>query len=291
MAAATQAAAQQQSPGPLLQALAVRLPHLPAPVAEAANKVLASRISLDRGAPAGAALKQAVLGSGVFLNAPVKTGAQPDLRQALTQLRGTLMAWLGDEIAPVAPVVRRPPPPTRGAMPRGQAPELPQAPEGSARDAGRSLLSQTEGALSRVKLMQLSTHGAEPARSGAAAAPTEWNLELPITLGHELAMAQIQINRDAKGKADPKEKNWRLRFAMKFSVLGEVGAQVTMVGKRTSIAIWADQEATAETLEAMLPELAPALVAKGLELVSLTVRRGVPRDENQPSGRLMDSMR
>lgn len=293
MAAATQAAAQQQSPAPLMQALAVRLPHLPAPVAEAATRVLANRVSLDRGAPTGDALKQAVLRSGVFLDAPVKTGAQPDLRQALTQLRGTLMAWLGDEIAPVAPVIRRPsPPPTRGAMPRGQAPELPQAPEGSAKEAGKALLSQTEGALARVKLMQLSTQGAEAARPGAAAAaPSEWNLELPMMLGHELAMAQVQIARDGKNKADPKDKNWRLRFALKFSVLGEVGAQVTMVGTRASVAIWADEDATAEMLESMLPELAPALTAKGLDLVSLSVRRGVPRDESQPAGRLMDSVR
>lgn len=291
LAATTQAAAQQQSPAPLLQALAVALPQLPKPVAEAAARVLAGRINLDRGAPTGDALKQAVLKSGIFVDTPAKTGSPPDLRQALTQLRGTLLAWLGDDIAPVAAVARRPPPPARGAVPRGQAPELPPQLEGGTREAGRSLLGQTEGALSRIKLMQLSAQPAEARPGGAMAAPGEWTLELPLILGRELAMAQIQIGRDDSGKAELKDKRWRLRFALKFSVLGEVGAQVSMVGARTSIAIWADEEATAETLEAMLPELAPSLAAKGLELVSLTVRRGVPRDETQPAGRLMDSTR
>ncbi|RYE87683.1 MAG: flagellar hook-length control protein FliK [Hyphomicrobiales bacterium] len=139
--------------------------------------------------------------------------------------------------------------------------------------------------------MQL-TSQPDLARSGAAlAAPSEWNLELPMLLGHQLAMAQIQIGREGKGKSDGKDKSWRLRFALNFSVLGEVGAQVAMVGTRASVAIWADEPATADALEAMLPELAPALTAKGLELISLTVRRGVPRDEALPAGRLMDSLR
>lgn len=290
MAATTQAAAQQQSPAPLLQALAVSLPHLPQPIAAAAARVLATRINLDRGMPTGESLKQAVLKSGIFLEAPAKPGSPPDLKQALGQLRGTLLAWLGDDIAPVAPVARRPPPPARGSLPRAQAPELPPSMEAGGKEAGKALLGQTEGALARIKLMQLGSHTAETARP-AIAAPGEWHLELPLMLGHELAMAQIQIQRDGKGKAEAKEKSWRLRFALKFSVLGEVGAQVTMVGLRTSIAIWADEEATAETLEAMLPELAPSLAAKGLELVSLTVRRGAPKDENQQAGRLMDSTR
>jgi hypothetical protein len=292
MAATTQAAAQQQSAAPLLQSLAAALPQLPTPVAEAAARVLTNRITLDRGAPSGETLKAAVLKSGVFLDAPAKAGTQPDIRQALGQLRGTLLAWLGDDIAPVAPITRRPapPPPARGSVPRGQAPELPQATDANAKEAGKALLSQTDGALSRIKLMQLSTQPAD-VRPAAIAAPSEWNLELPMMLGHELAMAQIQIGRDGKGKSDPKDKSWRLRFALKFSMLGEVGAQVAMVGTRVSVAIWADEEATAETLEAMLPELAPALTAKGLDLVALTVRRGVPKDEVQPAGRLMDSMK
>lgn len=293
MAATTQAAAQQQSAGPLLQTLVATMPHLPTPVAEAAARVLATRVNLDRGAPSGEALKSAVLKSGVFLEAPAKAGAQPDIRQALGQLRGTLLAWLGDDIAPIAPISRRPapPPPARGTAPRGQAPELPQQLQGDMKEAGKALLSQTEGALARVKLMQLSTQPAEAARPGAAmASPAEWNLELPMMLGHELAMAQLQIARDGKAKQDARDKAWRLRFALKFSVIGEVGAQVSMVGRRTSVAIWADEDATADVLEAMLPELAPALAAKGLDLVSLTVRRGPPKDEAVPAGRLMDAV-
>lgn len=293
MIATTQAAAQQQSAAPLMQALAVALPVLPKEVADAAGKVLATRVILDRGAPTGEGLKQAVLQSGVFIDPP-KSAGQSDVRRALTQLRGALLGWLGEDVAPVAAVTRRPPPPARGAVPRAQAAESPQAPvDGAAKDAGKTLLGQTEGALSRVKLMQLTSQPTDAARAGAApqAAPAEWNLEIPMLLGRELTMAQIQIQRDGKSKDDAREKHWRLRFALRFSVIGEVGAQVTMTGTRAAVAIWADEPNTAETLEAMLPELGPALSAKGLELTSLVVRRGAPREEAQPMGRLMDSRR
>lgn len=294
MVATTQAAAQQQSAAPLMQALAVALPVLPKDVADAAGRVLATRVVLDRGAPTGERLKQAVLQSGTFVDAP-KTAGQVDVRQALTQLRGALLNWLGDDIAPVAALTRRPAPPARGAIPRAQASDLPQPPaEGAAtKETGKALLSQTEGALSRLKLLQLTSQPTDAARPGAApqAAPAEWNLEIPMLLGRELTMAQIQIQRDGKGKTEARDKHWRLRFALKFSIIGEVGAQVSMTGTRAAVAIWADEPHTAETLEAMLPELGPALSAKGLELTSLVVRRGAPREEAQPVGRLMDSTR
>lgn len=286
---ATQAAARQQSAAPLLQALAADLPDLPPPVAQAALRVLAGRLNLDNGPPPAQAIKGAVIRSGIFLDPP-KPGTPPDARTALTQLRGALLAWLGDDIAPVAPVMRRPPPPSRGAPPRGQPPE-PAAAASSGKDAGKALLTQTEGALSRIRLMQLSSHAPDAARvASAPGVAAEWNLELPMMLGHELTMAHLQIARDGKPKADAKERGWRLRFALKFSVLGEVGAQIAMLGSETSVTLWAEQDETAAVLEDMLPELAGTLAAKGLQLATLRVRRGVPEGPAKPSGRLMDAL-
>jgi hypothetical protein len=293
MAAATaQAAGLQHSAGPLLDALAVHMPRLPTPVAEAAARVLAGRLSLDRGAPSGAALKAAVLKAGVLVSPAGQPGDPPDLKTALTQLKSALLGFLGDDIEPIVPVTRRPPPPARGAPPRAFAPDLPPPGGAEGKDAARSLLGQTDGALARLRLLQLTSHGNDVARPGAALpAPAEWNLELPLLLGRELAMAQIQIGRDGKAQGEARDRGWRLRFALKFSVIGEVGAQIAMVGKRTSVALWADEALTADMLEDMLPELAPALAAKGLELASLTVRRGAPREEARPMGQLMDSRR
>ena len=300
---ATQAAARQDSVAPLLANLAAlsgRMAALPPPVAEAAMRLLGARISLDRGAPDGETLKQSVLRSGVFLDAMSKPGApqppQPgDTKAALLALRTALNAWLGPELAPVAPVARRPPPPTRGAQPHGVKGELPTLPEGaSPKDSGRTLLGQAEAALSRLRLLQLSSLPQDAARAAApgAAGAAEWNLELPMLLGHELALMGVQIQRDGgRGRGEKRERGWRMAFSLSFAALGEVGAQVALYGSSASVSIWAEAPETAAALEEMLPELTPALMAKGLSVGSVRVRRGRPAPAHPQAGQLLDSVR
>lgn len=297
---ATQAAARQDSMAPLLQnlsALQGRLAEFPRPVVEVTLRLLAGRLNLDRGAPSGEGLKQAVQRSGIFLEALTRPGAgQPpapgDVKAALLQLRGALTAWLGDDIGPVAPVARRPQPPTRGAQPRGQRSEAPNLPEAALpKETGRALLGQTEAALSRLRLQQLASLPPDAARVAAPAAAAEWNLEIPLLLGQELAMAQLQISRDGKGKNERRERGWRMVFSLNFSALGEVGAQVSLFGQSASVLIWAEEDETAAALTEMLPELTPALAAKGLAVGSVRVRQGRPKGAQPQSGQLLDSVR
>lgn len=298
---ATQAAARQDSMAPLLQNLSMlqgRLGELPRPVSEAALRLLAGRINLDRGVPTADGLKQAVLRSGIFLEALAKPGAptlppQTDAKASLLQLRGALAAWLGEETAPVAPATRRPQPPARGAQPRGLRSEPPTLPEtASAKEAGRTLLGQTEAAISRVRLLQLASLPQDNSRAvnTGPAAPAEWRLEIPLLLGHELAMAQLQITRDGKGRGERRERGWRMAISLNFSALGEVGAQVSLFGTSASVMIWAEDEGIAAALAEMLPELAPALTAKGLNVGSVRVRQGRPKEAQAPSGQLLDSV-
>ena len=301
LAQATQAAARQDSIAPLLQNLAAlsgRMTALPPPTAEAAMRLLSGRINLNRSLPSGGTLRDAVLRSGVFTEALGNPGAPPppapgDAKAALQALRNALSAWLGPEVQAADPVTRRPPPPTRGAQPRGLRSELPTLAEGApTKEAGRALLGQAEAALSRLRLMQLSSlpHEAGRALPGAAAA-AEWNLELPMLLGHELALMQMQIHRDGRGRGDKRQRGWRMAFSLNFSALGEVGAQVSMFGSSTSVAIWAEEAETAAALEAMLPELAPALTARGLTVGAVRVRHGRPAPAQAPAGQLLDSLR
>lgn len=293
-------AAQQDSIAPLLQNLSVihnRAGELPRPVTEAALRLLAGRLDLDRGGPTGEGLRRAVLRSGIFLEALAKpaAGQRPlpgDSKAALLQLRGALTAWLGEGIAPVAPVTRRPQPPARGAQPRAERSEPPTLPQSAApKEAGRMLLDQTEAALARMRLLQLASLPQDAARNIAAeqAGAAEWNLEIPVVLGHELAVALLQIARDGKGRSERRERGWRMQFSLNFSALGEVGALVSLVGRSTSVVIWAEAGETAAALTEMLPELAPALAAKGLSVGSVRVRHGRPQEAQPQSGQLLDS--
>lgn len=280
----------QQSAGPLLETLVRQFSQLPPAVAQAASQLLAQRLPLDRTPPTAAALKTAVLQSGVLLDPPARGATAPDTRTTLIQLRSALLNWAGSAVDPIAPVGPRPPPPTRGAPPRAPLPPNPASPEGDGapRETARHLLSQTEGALARIKLLQLTSQGNDQ-RLGAATAPAEWNLELPLLVGRELAMAQIQIGRDGREQKSGREPSWRLRFALRLSAIGEVGAHVALTGRRTSVALWAEDPETASVLEEMLPELSQALRARGLEAAALSIRRGAPQAIASAPGHLMDA--
>ena len=253
---------------PLLQNLSVLsarvAAEMPRPVAEPAMRLLNQRITLDRGAPTATTLKQAVLSAGV-LTSPSSAGA--DTKTALLQLRAGLLAMLGDgEIAPVAPVARRPPPPHKDAQPRAMRAEPPTLPANTEpRDAARTLLGQTDAALSRLKLLQLASQPQET-RPGVPVLP-DLHIEIPMVLGHETAMAQLRIQKDGKGGGKPSERGWRL-LCREFLQIGEVGAQVSLIG---------DDEHRAGPKSLRLPQHSkrccptnPALAARGLTVGSVT---------------------
>ncbi len=233
-------------------------------------------------------MKTAIEKSGVFLEASLAKAPAPaaDMKSALTALKSSLATWLGGNPAPVD-AARQVPPPLRGMPPRAQKAELPALPDG-VRDVGRILHHQADAALSRVKLMQLaSLPDADPARP----ATPELRTEIPFLIGSELVMAQFQVTRDAaRRKADGK-RGWTMRFAMNFSGTGEVGAEVGLIGRSVSVALWAAEPETARRLEAALPELAPALAGLGLEAGAIRVRSSPPAPEPPPSGRYLDSLR
>lgn len=113
-----------------------------------------------------------------------------------------------------------------------------------------------------------------------------------MLLGAQTGILQLLVERDGKHKRDPqRERGWRMRFAMNFSATGEVGADIALLGHSASIAIWAADPDTADALDAMLPELAPAIQRHGLELTSLRVRRGAPHPARMAPGQLLDSAR
>lgn len=292
-----QAAARQDSAAPLLARLATLVTAgyspLPRQVIETAQRVLANRVDLDGGAPDGKALEAAVLKAGVLL-APQAREPPTDAKSALLALRSTLLALLdGDGAAPVA-TAARPAPPIKGEPPRAPNPQaaIPDLPADS-QETARTLLGHTDAALSRLKLLQSASQPVADTRPDAAPAPrNELRVEIPMVLGAETGILQLMVERDGKQKRDPeRQRGWRMRFAMNFSQTGEVGADIALLGRSASIAIWAADPDTADALDEMLPELAPAIQRHGLELTSLRVRRGAPQTARPAPGQLLDSAR
>lgn len=291
-----QAAARQDSAAPLLARLAAIVtaaaPSVPRPVLEAAQKLLANRIDLNRTLPDGKSLEAAVLKAGVLLAPPTRE-APADSKSALLALRSTLLAFLGDDASAPAATAARAAPPIKGEPPRAPLPQaaLPD-PSGDSHEIARTLLGHTDAALSRLKLLQSASQPPPDARIDAPAPRNELRVEIPMTLGVETGILQLTVERDGKQKRDPeRQRGWRMRFAMSFTQTGEVGADITMLGRSASIAIWAADPDTADALDEMLPELAPAIQRHGLELISLRVRRGTPQHARVAPGQLLDSAR
>jgi hypothetical protein len=207
------------------------------------------------------------------------------MKSALVSLRSSLATWLGGNPAPVQ-AAQQAAPPLRGMPPRAEAPALDPLPP-AVEETARTLHHQTDAALSRVKLMQLaSLPDADPARP----APPELRMEVPFLLGSETVLAQFQIFRDGSRKRTDGKRGWTMRFAMNFAATGEVGAEIGLLGKNVSVALWAAERGTHDRLEEALPELAPALAALGLDPGAIRLRAAPPELPTPPSGRYLDSL-
>lgn len=288
-----QAAARQDSILPLIARLVAlsspAISALPRPALEAIARILAGRLDLNRAPPDGKAIREAVLRAGVVTEPGPRTPA--DAKSALLQLRAALSGFLGGEVEAIAPVTRRPPPPLKGEPARAPGPRMAAPAPDEPLDTARQLLGHTDAALSRTKLLQLASNPADAVRPNAAAPAAEFRVEVPMQLGAETGILQLLVQRDGKHKRTAAERGWRMRFALNFTATGEVGAEIALLGRSANVALWAAEPTTADALEAMLPELAPALARHGLDVGTVRVRRGAPQPTARAPGQLLDSAR
>ena len=263
---------------------------LPEPVARAAQQVLAGRLAVDTPRLDGTTLQAAIQRSGVFHEAALAQGrvplAQTDMKSALLALRQTLTSWLGQQapVNPVAPI----PPPMRGSTPRARTGEpLPVDTNAPAEQIGKQLLERTESALARLRLHQ---HASLPE---PAAKTADWSMDLPVTIGTQQTLLQIQIHRDQQGEAEAAgERGWQMRFAISLPDMGEVGAQVTLRAGTTGVMLWATEPTASAALEHEIASLRDTLAGAGLRLGAIIVRHGeppVPAAAAAASGRFVDA--
>lgn len=275
-------ALRQQNAAPLLARLVavIARPDLPPDVRQAALKVLAARVSLDALPPDGAALRNAIAAASPQPGQKNPASGLLELRQAL----GRLIVG-GVEMRHANP--DRMAPPLRGDAPRAAPASSPLSAEGDRQELVQQLAAQADGAIARHRLLQLA---AQPADARGPSGP-ELRVEVPMMLAGETGMVQFVIERDARRSRSKRERGWRMRFALNFSALGEVGADVSLMGRRASVAMWADSAETAAALAALADDLAPALARHGLDLGSFELRRGPRPTTPATPGQLLDRPR
>lgn len=291
----------QQGLAPLMANLAAVTdapdPALPPAVTAAAQKVLGARLPLDR--PFGADdIARAVAGSGVLYEARLAAGAPPtslagDLKGALLMLRNLLQSFVGTAdsfTAAPQPGGDTPAPPLRGDPPSAQRPAMAAiAVDGTPEEIGRTLLTQTEGALARTRLLQIASLPDDGA-PGRPAPPAALHVEIPVVFGQQAAVAQFAVERDGHGAGAEGEAAtvWRMRFALDIEPMGPVHALVTLRGEAAAVTLWAERPQTADDLTAASADLRVALDRADFAVDDVVVRRGAPPRPAHPPGGFMD---
>lgn len=114
--------------------------------------------------------------------------------------------------------------------------------------------------------------------SRAAQKGADITLELPLHEGGKPISVGLYIFPDPEGGSEEKEAH---KFAVSFSLetaeTGPVHAELTLLGRRLALQLWAEEEEFYQLLDAEFMALQQRIEAVGLEPGSLRLRRGRPR--------------
>jgi hypothetical protein len=173
-----------------------------------------------------------------------------------------------------------PPPPFRGALPSAQPVASPSiAPDASLATTAHHLLGDTDAALARQTLLQVASLPDRIDLAGPKVDVTapSWNFEIPFVTPQGTAMAQFEISRDGSGsEAEASKRVWRARFSLDVEPSGPVHAQISLVGDKTSVRMWAERPSTAAQLRAGAAQLSQQLSRAELQPGDIVIRDGAP---------------
>lgn len=173
-----------------------------------------------------------------------------------------------------------PPPPFRGSPPTPQPIASPSiAPDAPLATTAHHLLDNTDAAIARQTLLQVASLPDHIDMAGPRVDTTapNWNFEIPFVTPQGTAMAQFEISRDGGGEGvEAARRVWRARFSIDVEPSGPIHAQISLVGDKTSVRMWAERPATAAQLRAGASQLSQALSRAELQPGDIVIRDGNP---------------
>lgn len=280
--------------GTLMSAQANGSVSLPDPVVKAMQQIFGFRLGPSQTVTARQ-LQQAVAQSGQFREAGLAQSAgtaqaMPDLKSALLSFKSLLQS-LGAK-PDVSHPANQPAVPARTGSPQGQLQQIAGGYwAGMAPQNLKSLLRETDTALARLRLTQLANSGlTSDDRPHSASRPMDLVLELPLAVGQETAVMQLQIGRDGGGgrQDEDDEGAWRLRFALDLTATGPLEAAVSLRGGGTYASLWIDRKETYDALNGVRETMEAAFANAGLDLQELRLIRGLPPKAAARSGALVN---
>ena len=237
----------------------------------------------------GAGLKQAILNSGVFLEAKLAAALAGGTRLPAGDLKAGLLRLLAglqtqtasagiqsERAATDTSTVTRdagrgatPPPPLRHALPQAQA-SVSTPVAGATLATATDMLRQTEGALARLQLSQVASLPSEqqPQRL--------WTLEIPVLHEQRTDLFQLRIEEEIAGAGGDDAAPWSVMLAFDLPSLGPVHARILVNGPQVSATLWAEHPGTAALFNDQLEELRTGLQRAGVLVGRITCTEGAP---------------
>jgi hypothetical protein len=291
------AAAAQDSAAPLLATLEAVTADagkpLPVGARQAIEQLLGLRLPAGSGL-AGEALRDAVMNSGIFLEAKLAQGAAPaaigtDMKALLLLLQNALRGAPGTGEAARPGTLKSSPPPRRGGLPQSPGTGLPlDLANLSAAEIEQALLAQTGAALARLRLSQAASmpDDGEARRDRPAA---EWTFEVPFIVDGKTMMVQFLLERDGVADGDRGAAEWRLRFSLDAGQpIGPVHALVALSHGALSVTLWAETDTGARLLRRQAAQLDQTLQNADLNISLVAIHNGRPPSRDEPSGAFVD---
>lgn len=247
---------------------------------------------------------QALLGSGLFLEARLLAGANPgqvpDMKADLLRLIAQLTPGLpsstsfnailaANTLAQSLPSFVRSALGTLGQVSAKASPTgfpLPERLLQSLESEGdlEQLLRLAAAAVSRLQSHQLSSLE-QSGLTDDGRQLTTWQLEIPMRNLQDIVPLQVKLQREdppepepeqKRDEREPKQSLWRVDLAFDLEPLGPLQVQAQLVQGRLSSQLWAERPYTASLIESHLGNLRERLLASGLDVGDLDCHLGTP---------------
>lgn len=135
----------------------------------------------------------------------------------------------------------------------------------------KQLLKQTEGALARIQLHQVSSLNEQEAGKQS------WIFELPIVHDDKISTLELNIQRDQQTETPPDhEPALTVTLAVNTNDIGQVHARIRIVNQSVSVILWAEQQTTLELVKQNIAQLKENLQAVGLTPDRVNLYHGHP---------------
>jgi hypothetical protein len=174
-------------------------------------------------------------------------------------------------------------------------PTVPQSAALMAPDLAQNLLDQAEGALERIKFLQLSSlssdnvrpEGTPQSREGQ---PQPVTLDVPLLVQQQHTALTLTIQGDEAHHQDSQEAKagWKVEFDVDMPQLGPLHGKIGLYGEKLNVTLWAEAQGTRALFAQMSDELALSLRELGFDIEDIQIRKGKPAQIHAPHGTLMD---